>query len=107
MNCKPGDLAIIVNCDFPANIGKLVSVLRPADMNDYHLGPNENDGFLWECETLSDGIIGWDEGDSYSANKAGGLIALTDSYLKPIRDPGDDAADEMVLRTGKPQEVTA
>lgn len=32
---------------------------------------------------------------------------VKDSALRPIRDPGDDATDEMVLIAGKPQEVTA
>jgi hypothetical protein len=36
-----------------------------------------------------------------------GCFLFPDARLRPIRDPGDDAVDEMVLRVGKPQEVTA
>ena len=32
MNCKPGDLAIIVRDPFPENIGRIVEVKRPAEV---------------------------------------------------------------------------
>lgn len=28
LRCKPGDLAIVIHCDFPENIGKLVNVVQ-------------------------------------------------------------------------------
>lgn len=35
------------------------------------------------------------------------ISGAPDSILMPIRDPGDDAVDEMLLRVGKPEGVTA
>jgi hypothetical protein len=35
------------------------------------------------------------------------LPVCPDQYLRPIRDPGDDAVDEMVQLLGRPSEVTA
>ncbi len=35
----------------------------------------------------------------------GKVTAISDDVLKPIRDPGDDAIDEIIQRIGKPDEV--
>lgn len=77
MRCKPGDLAVIIRAKHPENVGRLVTVVRL------------NDDGLWLVEGKGPGIY------------------CRDENLRPIRDPGDDATDEMVERVGKPQEVTA
>jgi hypothetical protein len=95
MNCKPGDLAIVVRGMYSdENVGKLVRTVRLVPLHDA-------DGPSWEVESLSGflmhprvelcGLRGWFE----------------DSRLRPIRDPGDDAQDEMLVLLGKPEQITA
>lgn len=74
MNCKKGDLAVIVqsNCA-PQHIGKIVSCVRLLNIENIQ---------YWEIEkTLENpgGIPYW---------------CVADQRLRPIRDPGDDAQDE-------------
>lgn len=80
MNCKPGDLAInvagLVNCR-----GEIYKVVRPYD------GPLFLDrGFAW-----------W-------VDHRGQEFHCTDASLRPIRDPGDDARDEMLRPLPKQRE---
>ena len=90
MNCKPGDLAVIVRADNKVDrphIGKIVECI-------YWL-PDEFGG-MWRTEPRLKVLrgpckgreIGWHDGD-----------------LRPIRD--NDGEDEMLRIVGKPQEVTA
>ena len=85
MNCRIGDLAICVRSQVPERLGTIVEVVGPA----------------------ADGAPGW--WTVKSNLPAPSLLGwkARDSSLRPIRDPGDDATDEMVLIAGKPQEVTA
>ena len=76
MNCKPGDLAVVVNGN---SAGLLVDVVRehPIDLT------------RWICRVhaacrLKNGQI----------KQAGELATCKDSRLRPIRDPGEDAQDE-------------
>lgn len=49
-NCKPGDLAIVVNALLPENIGQIVEVLGPQTNKPFHLqGP----GHVWQVRTVS------------------------------------------------------
>lgn len=78
MNCKPGDLAVIVRSGQQMNIGRFVRVLRP---------------FAGRPESW------WVTSDSelhgaYSSWPPGAEVGQYDSHLRPIRDPGDDAKDE-------------
>lgn len=69
MNCKPGDLAVIVRgAAFAKYIGTVVRVV-------------ETDGQFWSTEKSLDG------NEKYP-------IIIPDSCLRPIRDPGEDAQDE-------------
>lgn len=69
MNCKPGDLAVIVRgAAFAKYIGAIVKVV-------------ETDGVFWSTEKSLDG------NETYP-------IIIPDSCLRPIRDTGDDAKDE-------------
>jgi hypothetical protein len=93
MNCKPGDLAVIVASDFQQNIGRLVQVIRADTV--YCFGPE------WECECLSsvyveDNDITGECFGEFWAN-AGRAVSIPDADLRPIRDPGDDARDESLL----------
>jgi hypothetical protein len=95
MNCKQGDLARIVRDDYPDNVGRIVTVLRPS--SDYELVAAVPGGFHWEvhCSTplavgAYDRIAGRLSAPFTYRNQA----TVLDSDLKPIRDPGDDAVDE-------------
>ena len=87
LRCKPGDLAIVVagaNLE-PPNMGAIVRVAR-----------------------LSSGWVDAWELDPPCIDPVDGFeVHAPDHHLKPIRDPGDDAVDEMTLIAGKPTEVTA
>jgi hypothetical protein len=88
MNCKPGDLAVIVKVGPLAKglLGRFVTVLRPH---------KDSLGVYWDYEPLLQTVDGYV------------VAAVEDECLRPIRDPGEDAVDEMVQKLGKPQEVTA
>ena len=68
LNCKPGDIAINVGGERLDHLGVIVTVLRP--YTDRH----------WRAEW----VIEY-RGKEYAA---------WDRFLRPIRDPGDDARDE-------------
>lgn len=72
MNCKPGDLAIIVSsAKAPNQVGKIVRVVRyEISISAWVISPAlpEKSGRLW--------------------------TSVSDHLLRPIRDPGEDAEDE-------------
>lgn len=100
MNCKPGDTArIIFTPEFPENQGKLVHV--------------ESAGFYpgyWTATALCRISTA---NTNYDPRKRevgpGHRLQIADCILRPVRDPGDDAVDEIILRLGKPthDEVSA
>lgn len=95
MNCKPGDLAIVVSVKHGYEnwaIGQVTRCVRFLGFSEGREGVIPDD--CWEIEPLCGPL-----GHVYSR--------ISDSALRPIRDPGDDAIDEMVLIVGKPSEVTA
>ena len=62
MNCKPGDLALVVEATHRERIGSIVKVLKPTMLTTY-----------W--------VVEW----------RGGLYIAHDSWLKPLRgDSGED-----------------
>jgi hypothetical protein len=76
MNCKPGDLARVVH---PGNnLGKIIRVttLDPV--------PHSVHGHCWHYEG----------GPLMATEFNAPLSAYCDVWLRPIRDPGDDAVDE-------------
>lgn len=86
MNCKPGDLAVVVSTlGFPSlerrTLGRIVKVLRP-DV------PRPPFGFMWEVEHHD-------------------IVRVADACLRPIRDPGDDAQDESFRWAPAPEKVLA
>lgn len=85
MRCRPGDLAIFVhpigtpNIAFDArNVGKLVKVLRRAGRSSWWI----------LCHS--------DFHRRYSPCPAGHECVTFDAFLRPLRDPGEDAVDEML-----------
>lgn len=83
MNCKPGDLAAIVDA-LPIGrflVGRMVTVVQRVED-----GP---EGPTW-----------WVRFDRPVMSPLNGLSAAegraADCFLRPIRDPGDDAKDELL-----------
>ncbi len=76
---------MIVRDEEPAvDIGKMVRVSAQSFVDDDGL-------YCWVCDSLSGPLRYWD-GDSFKY--AVDEIEIPDSWLRPIRDPGDDAQDE-------------
>lgn len=86
MNCKPQELAIVVRTRCGNQVGKIVRCVRPirfifSDME-------ETDCWITE-PMLTNGRR---------------EVPCPDSWLRPIRDPGDDARDETLLWKPTPKE---
>ena len=109
MNCKPGDLAVTVNMLNPMNNGRLVRVLRAAlDGELIVVGGArfvlQSSGPCWLCE--SEGPYEFEVRSLDTAISAYGKSRpIADRFLRPLRDPGEDASDEMFRPL--PQEVAA
>jgi hypothetical protein len=94
MNCKPGDLAVIVAGRPRRNVGRIVRCVEVVVGETCSCG-----GAVW--------II---DGDTVPVGSLAGLFSellgikpmVGDCCLKPIRDPGDDAVDEVLQRVGAP-----
>lgn len=78
LRCKPGDLCVIVSATNPQNRNRFVTVL-PGEV--HHI-----DGY--ECWLVHSptpmAVFG---GRSH-------LVFVPDAWMRPIRDPGEDAQDE-------------
>lgn len=105
MNCKPGDLAVVVGAKLtPELIGAIVRVVRPAL-------PGERYGSGWVFNPRTDGPF-WvisGEGRLLPTRGSKGTFKLVgerpalDSMLRPIRDqPG---ADETLTWAGLPAPI--
>ncbi len=95
MNCKPGDLAIII-ASSAGNEGKIVRCVRLIKAKDYWYKPSGQryEDATWEIDRLLPDYAG----------QLGRTIG--DSQLRPIRDPGDDATDETLLWLPVPSRET-
>ena len=111
MNCKPQDLAVIVKAEAtPTLIGKIVTALHLAPRGVFRLPDGKLHNVLpaemapwWVCEFAQPVRAPLESGGWRSTAYA----PVPDQFLRPIRDPGDDATDQMVLIAGLPQEVVA
>lgn len=86
LNCEAGDLARIVRPYLIAEmVGLYVSVVRAgADYETVFTRQGEM------CENDGPGGVGW----LCDAHAPGFPCFIGDEFLRPIRDPGDDAQDE-------------
>lgn len=80
MNCKPGDLAVVMYSDIPENVGLFVDVLEADDPNKHGIGLL-HPGHVWLCRAR--GAITY-------RNIFGEMCILKegpipDEVLKPIR----------------------
>lgn len=86
MNCKPGDLVICVQARaFPQLVGRIFKVTK-------------------RCEVHPDS---WETEPEQFVGRWSLPVSFADYTLRRINNPGDDETDEMVLKVGKPDEVTA
>jgi hypothetical protein len=96
MNCKPGDLAVIVASPWaPENVGKIVAVLRPYREREVVAGVCWNvvsAGQSWVVESTGSDLA-WGVPGRTKAGRSRQRV-YADVCLRPIRDPGDDARDE-------------
>lgn len=105
MNCKPGDLAVIVkfNPAYPHMTGKIVDVIELSPVGVWFNLPNGKSHK--PCGSQS-WIIKFPNPVDLSAirGRSSSLYAVCpDHALRPLRDPGEDAEDEMLLITGLPE----
>jgi hypothetical protein len=79
MNCKPGDLAVVVRARFEADTPLVGRVRRVTVLTTPSWTGSPR--WLYEGErlTLKNGEV---------------INCLADAALRPIRDPGEDARDE-------------
>lgn len=92
MNCKPGDLAVIVQ-SIHGQHGALISVEKDS-------GRRDNGQHWWLCKALQ--TIRCSNGKFIHAGDFG---YAADANIRPLRD--SDGEDEMLRIVGKPQEVNA
>lgn len=87
MNCKQGDIAVIVAPYALSGRGAIVKVIRPARHRESLMGAEFTlvyGEFGWVCQgsvTMESGAVER-------------LTVISDVCLRPIRDPGEDARDE-------------
>lgn len=87
LRCKAGDLAIYVGgVSAPLDVGKIVQCVR----------------FVGNKRSVTGEFVLCLEIDPPLVNGSGALSICADKALRPIRDPGEDATDEMVAILGKP-----
>lgn len=96
MNCKPGDLARVVSPGYflRCSCGIRTLAVKPDTLvvcakplaDGWYLAEPLKIETVWGCDP--------------SVPLTGTCGSLPDHLLRPIRDPGDDAVDEMVRRVG-------
>ncbi len=86
MNCKPGDLALVVRSTIPENLGKIVHVMQA--FNEGDLGVISLDkGHLWLCEAAGSPLV-MNNALSHGVRHLK-LCPIPDHCLRPIRSDGD------------------
>jgi hypothetical protein len=86
MNCKPGDLAVIVRSVVESNMGRIVRCTRLATASELDQWRVRTDrGPVWIIEQPIPHTIG------------GAKPFSMDAGLRPIRPQDDDATDETLL----------
>jgi hypothetical protein len=91
MNCKPGDLAVIIRDRITENIGLLVEVQDDLDSH-WQDDPCPH----WLVVSRGKPLLSrlYDDGAPIGEFEYAMDAYVPDADLRPIRDPGDDAQDE-------------
>lgn len=83
LNCRPGDLAVTVEADFPENLGNIVRVVRAHDNSGRFVWGEPS----WWCVTSLP--MHWRiNGQDLWATEG----AVPDRCIRPIRPPGEPTA---------------
>lgn len=102
LNCKPGDLAIVVNAQHPENIGQIVEVLGPATSKPFKLTVL---GHVWRVKTVSgrDTLF-------YHYDISGRIVRyvegpVPDFCLRPVSglDDGDAVREDVAVKKVAPR----
>jgi len=99
MNCRPGDLALVRSPGLRMQCvcGHYVVCVKPGTP----VVCKEFVGRYWRIEeTLHFDVTG-----PCGARAVGSTDGVADEMLRPIRDPGDDAVDQVVQRLGAAPKV--
>ena len=94
MNCRQGDLAIIVR-SWAGNEGKIVRCVSLSEREFSYPDGTILKALSW---VVARELTGWNGRPA---------TAVPDALLRPIRDPGPDEVDEVIQRLGTPHGVTA
>jgi len=99
LNCKPGDLARVVG--WAPRLGLNDHVVLLAKEQPFLL----YDVWHWRLAKPLDFVLGAGgknrlTGEQFVPGQPVQVLELPDYCLRPIRDPGDDAVDEMVRKVG-------
>lgn len=99
MNCRPGELAFIFGLHQALNLND-----RPVQLANepwFLYGGIAHWKLAQPIETtVSANGTNWFTGEYIPKGSVGVIYEVPDVHLRPIRDPGDDAVDEMVLKLG-------
>lgn len=91
LNCRPGDLARIISTPETRKYGIVDRIFKLTVLvgkcNDGHRAAWGYEGPRIEIPLPGSAFI---------------VTGISDDILRPIRDPGDDAVDETLVRLGKP-----
>lgn len=108
MRCKQGDLAVVCGAEAtPEMLNRFVIVVRLARPGEIFgwIGLKEWEPAVWVVRPASDGTLPWRLSNGWLAEVSERPFA--DDCLRPIRDPGDDAVDETLLRLPSPSRETS
>jgi hypothetical protein len=94
MNCKPGDLAVIVRAVHPENVGCLVHVLGPSGENAAKNLTHHRGEVLWLVQAQRPLRTTFYLAGVPVDVKPTDTTNMPDSHLRPIRPQSDDATDE-------------
>lgn len=94
LNCKIGDLAIIVVDEEGSDLGKIVRIVEPGDDWSYFGDSRPH----WACDTLGQKFVISAPFVEFSDGVE--LIDIPDAYLRPLRD--EEGEDETLTWAPSP-----
>jgi hypothetical protein len=95
MNCRPGDLAIIVTCpEAPENVGAIVEVICASERCPCGCTDGRT---VWFVRTRGRELLGY---TTFNLPVYASESNVADAYMRPIRGQTADAVDEMVRLVG-------
>lgn len=96
MTCRKGDLAFVRGCKWTKELNdRIVIVVREAQESEWTYAPiadRNHGGMVWICKSAAGGMLPLREvsGEMVECEER----PIGDRFLRPIRDPGEDAKDE-------------